>query len=236
MDKYAVVALLPKTIEVVQSESLTPEEEEIISNYALPFGSDWGRVIGARSVKVFPISKQRLCLAYTVILRSNSQHRRAALHCLASIRDSSQIDQLIRTYPDWINKAVEPFVEKIENRELARAFKESLSLRISNPSLGCGCFWLVWLGHWLRSQFHFTVTPTFTYHNAQSWTESEEYARRLYLATNWQRQLVNLTRRVPLVGKLVPTPNLPSLATLSLSRGEFTNITILANPTNPLRQ
>lgn len=234
MDKYAVVALSPKTVEFVQSESLTPQEEEIISNYAFPFGSDWGRVIGARSAKVFPIGKQRVCLAYTVVIRTNSQHRRAALHCFASIRDSSQIDHLIRTYPDWLNKAVEPFVEKIQDRELAKAFKESLSLRISNPSLGCGCFWFVWLWHWLLAQFHFVVSPTFRYRNPQSWTEREEYARRLYLATNWQRQLANLLRRIPLISNLVSAPSFPSLSTLSLSKGEFTNITILANPTNPL--
>ncbi len=246
--KYVVISLLPRAVEIIQSNSLSSTEEVFISNYALPFGSDWKKINGARSVKVFAINKNEFCIAYTIIVSSNDHHKYSDLYCLASIQDAAKVDSMIRKHPDWITRLMEPYVSAIENQKLARAFQESLSSIITKTydARSFRLYGLKWIMNWLLAQLHIKLLPKFSFHDPNGWVEREEFARRLYIATNWQRQLSGFFSRartfllrIPVIRQAItgtkpPVMVYPSISTLSLSRGEFTDITILAIPINPL--
>lgn len=209
MRKYALFSLLPTKVEMLQAEDFAPEEIEIIENYALPFGSNWSKLVGARVAKVFPVGKNRLCVAYTIVSHTNRKHANTSLHCLASIHETHSFDKVISSTADWLGIVISPIVNRISDSYLKELFQESLSIRSSK---------LVRLKfrHWLGIQFHIKLMPTFYYENPHNWVAQEEYARRLYLARRWQYRLL----------KIVP----PSFTTLTLSKGEFTDIAILGIP------
>ena len=208
MSKYALFSLLPTKIEVLQVEDFTDEEIEVIENYALPFGSNWSKVVGARVVKVFSVGRDRLCVAYTIVAQ-RGKRRESTLHCLASIQNRSSFDSIISSHTNWINVVVSPMVKRVSDSRLKELFEESLNIRPGR---------LVRLNfmHWLGIQFHIRLMPAFLYENPHEWTVQEEYVRWLYLARRWQYRFF----------KVAP----PSFTTLTLSRGEFTDIAILGIP------
>ncbi len=209
MKKYAVFSLFPAKIKIVQAESLVYEEIEIIENYALPFGSDWPKIIGARSVKSFPINRGSVCFAYTIVANTGFKQKKPALHCLAFIMEYDELSAIMASRLDWINATIRPMLQNIENKKLRQAFVDSL-VPASKEYLKISFY------HWLSLQFHFKLMPAFYYRGLQSWTLAEEYVRRLYLSREWQSVLFG-------------TPP-PSFTTLTLSRGEFTDIGIMAIP------
>lgn len=209
MRKYALFSLLPTKVEIIQVEDFTPEEIEIIENYALPYGSNWSKVVGARVAKVFPVGRNRICIAYTVVSHTGRKQANISLHCLASIHETHSFDKVISSSPDWLSVVVKPIVNRISDPFLKDLFQESLSMRPSE---------LVRLKfrHWLGIQFHVKLMPTFYYENPHKWVVQEEYVRRLYLARRWQYRLL----------RIAP----PSFTTLTLSKGEFTDVAILGIP------
>jgi hypothetical protein len=209
MKKYAVFSLFPAKIKIVQAESLASEEIEIIENYALPFGSDWPKTIGARSVKSFPINRDSVCFAYTIVASTGNKQKKPALHCLAFIKEYNELSTIMASRLDWINATIGPMIQNIENKKLKQAFINSLVPASKEYIHISFC-------HWLSLQFHFKLMPAFIYRGMQSWTLAEEYVRRLYTSREWQSALF---------GTLPP-----SFTTLTLSKGEFTNIAIMAIP------
>jgi hypothetical protein len=209
MRKYALFSLLPTRVEILQAEEFTPDEIEIIENYALPFGSSWSKLVGARVAKVFTVGRNRICVAYTIVSHTGRKHANTSLHCLASIHETHSFDKVISSSADWLSVVVKPIVNRISDQYLRELFQESLSIR---PAL------LVRLKfrHWLGIQFHVKLMPAFYYESPHKWVVQEEYARRLYLARRWQYRLLGIAP--------------PSFTTLTLSKGEFTDIAILGVP------
>jgi hypothetical protein len=209
MCKYALFSLLPTRVEILQAEEFTPDEIEIIENYALPFGSSWSKVVGARVAKVFPVGRNRICVAYTIVSHTGRKHANTSLHCLASIHETHSFDKVISSSADWLSVVVKPIVNRISDLYLRELFQESLSIR---PAL----FVRLKFRHRLGIQFHVKLMPAFYYESPHKWVVQEEYARRLYLARRWQYRLLGIAP--------------PSFTTLTLSKGEFTDIAILGVP------
>lgn len=209
MRKYALFSLLPTQVEILQVEDFTPEEIEIIENYALPFGSNWSKVVGARVAKVFPVAKNRICIACTIVSYAGRRHANTSLHCLVSIQETRSFDKVISSSADWLSIVMKPIVDRINDPYLKDLFQESLSIRPSESVR-------LKFSHWLGIQFHVKLMPTFYYESPHKWAMQEEYARRLYLARRWQYRLL----------RVAP----PSFTTLTLSKGEFTDVAILGIP------
>lgn len=204
-NKYALFSLFPRKIEIIQAEGIASNEIEIIENYALPFGTNWSAFLGARSIKVFPLYKKYVCIAYTVV--ASSEHGNPLLYCLASVHESLYFDQVISSGPDWIARIIGPLVEKVGDSDLKWIFRDALLIE---PQFDVR----VRICHWLGVQLHINILPTFHYQDAQNWTFQEEYARRLYLARKWQHRMLGFR---PL-----------SFTTLTLSKGEVTDVAIFA--------
>lgn len=234
MTRFMIISLLPHELRVLRSKNLPEDVEDTIINYALPYGSEWNRLGGARSIKLFPVTEHSICVGYTLVSPSLDHTTLSPLLCIASVQSAQRIDQLVQEGQDWIIKVVQPLLDEIEidKDELRRTFKETngeISIRSlfekslltsdivpGKPKIG--------LGDWLRTQFHCKITRSFWYSDSSSWLTVEERARLLYLATIWQRKI---GRRLGISCRF------PSFTTLSLSPGEFTDISFIAIPVFP---
>ena len=211
--RYVLFSLLPEKINLIQSENLDDSEIDVLTNKALPYGSNWERFVGARSMKLFAYNDLETCFSYTVIVKSKESGVRDELYCLAILQNTSELHFLIRNYSDWFYKTASNTVEEIRSKKIKTLIKSTLTTKQPSGTLRLG-FWT-----WLKAQFHRSLIREFHFYGADLWVEQEEFARKLYLATDWQTRVL----RIPS----------PSLTTLSLSKGENTTIKLLAIPVTP---
>jgi len=155
MNKYIVLSLLPSRIEIFQHEALDSDEINIIKNYAFPFGTEWLQLVGARSIKVFSVAKNLLCIAYTVV-GFNEGYSRPNLYCVAFFYDEHFFSRLISSEDDWINVLVNPLLDRIDDCQLRHLLRESLTVK---PRVAVRIKFI----HRLQVQFHRKVMPAFHY-------------------------------------------------------------------------
>ena len=63
MAEYILFTLLPQSVDKIQSTIKSNAIERTIINSALPFGSEWRKLHGARSIKMFKITRDFACIA-----------------------------------------------------------------------------------------------------------------------------------------------------------------------------
>jgi hypothetical protein len=224
MPRYMLFALLPHGIKEVAAHGLTAREKDFIRNYAMPFGSDWNHIKGARGIKLLQVNPKETCFAYTIIGIHPSFNLDSIHFCLASIYSTHEVHDRIQSNQDWIRKLIEPSLEKIEGH-----VREVFNINLSIDCPGSGM--RLRFSDWIRAQLHRKISKRFFFSDANSWSISEDYARRLYISTNWQKRATEIFRRIPIIGRFAPRYKPPTMSTLSMSDAECTRISILAIPT-----
>lgn len=201
--KFAVITIGENPLTVVQSKSLSFQEEDFLANYALPSGSKWYAYPGARSFKIFPVYPEIVCVSYTVIDLSGS------LCCLAGLFKNETIDRMLRQTSEWADRLFSPLINQVEDAELKQLLQSGLQNRPEAEKVSLNPI------DWLCAQLHLPVLHPGKYKSPKSWRSDEEYLRRVFLATYWQRQTVRFFCR---------NSRIPSMTTLTSSRSEFTRI------------
>ncbi len=86
---------------VYHSDGLSPSDVALLERTALPYGSNWGSFIGARSIKVFPIASERTAISYIRVVDSADDHgRRGILECQCALITTGQLIRLLKL-PDF---------------------------------------------------------------------------------------------------------------------------------------
>lgn len=227
-EKYTLIVFGLNSLTTVAT-NLSDYEQQIVVNFALPFGTDWGNLLGARAIKVFPLDRTRSVVAFTVVKPSSIFNRRGELCCLATLVDSTRLDRTIRENIDWERKIFGKLLLQIDDSELTNLLKQHLFIEAKQTAKVAGIkrrfgfrYWpyrIPFMKHWLDAQLHNRITITVEYQDIAQWAFYEHYIRRIFLATYWQR---NFWRRF---GR---NPNLPSFTTFTLSENEITQIVSIA--------
>jgi len=230
MQRFLLSEMLPSGVKILVNKGLTLREKEMLLNYGMPFGSEWNRFEWARAIKLFPVNPEDTCLAYTVITHRNPPFGlEGNCFCLAAIFNDSEVHKNLISGGSWVENLLSPIVEGMD-KSIKEVFKESMQIGLSRPKFS------ITFSDWIRVQLHMKLFKSYPFYDIESWAAHEEYARRLYISTDWQRRTLELLQTIPVIRNFLPTYKPATFSTLSMSFGEHTQIVLLAIPKTPLSQ
>jgi hypothetical protein len=230
MQRFLLLAMLPSGVKILTADGLTPREKDILLNYGLPFGSDWNSVEWVRAIKLFLVNPVDTCLAYTVITHTHPLlDLEGDGYCLAAIFSNSEIRKNLISGSTWVEKLLSPILEGMD-QSIKEVFKKSMHVGLLRSRFSIA------FSDWIRVQLHMKLLKSYPFYDIESWTAHEEYARRLYISTDWQRRILESVQTIPVIRHLLPTYKPLTFSTLSMSSGEHTQIVFLAIPKTPINR
>ena len=207
MEKFAITQIGKDPLRIVQSFNLSDEEQDLLLNYSMPFGSDWRKLSGKRSLKLFPISASTSCVAITAIQKESGS--RVELYCLAAIAKNQEVETLIIRSSNWTQRFFSPFLGDIQNKKLKTIFRKAIANKTGGTKRQLR------FNDWVMAQLHRPIS--FQYGNKEI-ANHEEYIMDIFLSTRWQRHILRF---------FSSSVMLPSFTTITTSANEFTRIKCL---------
>jgi hypothetical protein len=233
MINYQILGLAEDGVQVVSSVGFTAHQQERVMNLGLPYGTEWGLVRGARSIKALSMSPAEWCITFSVV-PSNPEAWQGLLKIstspiiitLAVLYQIEEFCRLIRSSDVWVHETIKPVLESgALEAPVARAFWATF-VQSEHPKHVRPPSRLSWTD-WFWSQCNVQMRRQAYYQGPEAWEYWESYIRRLFRSSEWQR---TLARQLPMIAPVLPRHIPPTFATLTLSPSEPLDIAVVALP------